>query len=139
LEKSLTWVSIELHGCYRPQLYMEGVVLMKKLIVAMSLLLSTVSSLAAAENCNVEMAKSQWLKMEEADIIYGGGMIKNIPTFSQESFWNQASYSARVGLVKTFVCIIAGPGKVLTKARIVNRGGKTLADWDGVEQSLDVK
>lgn len=113
---------------------------MNKSLVAATLFLSTACSLALADTCNIEDAKARWKKMEEANIIYGGGMIKNIPTFSiDEKIWSQTSYSSRIGLVKTFSCLIAGPGKALTRARVVNRGGKTLADWDGVDQSLDVK
>ncbi|MCE1008784.1 hypothetical protein [Pseudomonas monteilii] len=113
---------------------------MKKMIYASALIVSTLSSIASAQDCDLEAVKAKWKKMEEENIIYGGGVVRKIPTFSiDERFWSQTSYSDRVNLVMMFDCLLAGPGKALTKARVVNRGGKTLAEWDGVEQSLDIK
>lgn len=93
-----------------------------------------------AANCNTEEAKGRWQKLEDSKAVYGGGMIKNTPTFSvNEKAWNSASYNVRLAMVNDFACLVAGPEKRLVKARVVNKGGKLLAEWDGISGELDVK
>lgn len=99
-----------------------------------------VSVQAIAANCNTEEAKGRWQKLEDSQTVYGGGMIKNTPTFSvNERAWNSASYNVRLAIVNDFACLVAGPEKRLVKARVVNKGGNLLAEWDGISGELDVK
>jgi len=93
-----------------------------------------------AEDCDQDKAQSRWKEVEESQVVYGAGFIKNIPTFSvNETAWKKMSYNARVALVKTFECAVVGPGKAFAKVTVVERGGRKLADWDAVSRSLDVK
>lgn len=109
-------------------------------VIASLLLASTFSNYASAEDCNTEQSTARWQKLEDSKFVYGGGMIKNVPTFSvNEASWNNLSYNARLLVAKDFACLLAGPGKALLKARVVNKGGKLLAEWDGVSRELDIK
>lgn len=99
-----------------------------------------VSVQAIAASCNTEESKGRWQKLEDSQTVYGGGMIKNTPTFSvNERVWNSASYNVRLAIVNDFACLVAGPEKRLVRARVVNKGGKLLAEWDGISGELDVK
>lgn len=104
-------------------------------IGAASLFIST-----AALACNVEEAEKKWVEAEKAGIILGVAMIQGVPSVAIDlPTWNQLGYQTRTGMMKNYQCLIAGPNNVLRKAHVINKGGKILAVWNGVSESLDIK
>jgi len=106
--------------------------------VAATALLGTQASLA--DDCDIDAAKAKWQKAADNKIVFGAGMIRGLPSFAvDEGLWGGASYDARIGMVRTFECIVSGPDKMLTKVQVVNRGGETLAVWDNIAEEFDFK
>lgn len=94
----------------------------------------------ASDMCDQRDANEKWRKAETAGIILGMGMMNDIPTISiDESAWDGASLNTRTGLITTFECLVAGPGKALRSIQVVNRGGRLLATYDGIRKSIDVR
>ena len=103
-------------------------------------LLTTSALPALADDCDIEAAKVRWQKAVDNGIVFGAGMIRDIPSFSvDERLWGGAGYNSRVGMVRTFECIVSGPDKMLTKVQVVNQGGETLAVWDNIAEEFDFK
>lgn len=91
-----------------------------------------------AEDCNRDEAMAKWEKAEAHNIILGAGVVNNTMSFQvDEGVWESAELDARLGMVKAFECIIAGPGNILTEAHVLNKGGEVLAVWDGLFEELD--
>lgn len=110
-----------------------------KLIKIAAISMMTFASTAAMA-CDPVDAEERWLAGEEAGLTLGVGTVQDAPSFAVDtSVWNQADYNTRLGMVKTFECLIAGPDSVLGKAHVITPGGKILAVWDGVSQDLEIR
>lgn len=98
------------------------------------------TAFAASADCDPDKAEERWQAGQEAGIILGVSKVGGAPSFAvHAATWQQADYSTRTGMAKTFECLIAGEGNVLRKAHVINKGGKVLAVWDGVAQELDIR
>ena len=108
----------------------------------MAIIAAAVSMAAssAALGCDQADAEARWAKAEEGGVILGVGMVNDVPSaFVDERTWRVSDLNVRTGIAETFECLIAGPGKSLAKAHILNKGGRVLAVWDGIDDSLEIK
>jgi len=85
---------------------------------------------------NYEICKSKWSEAESESIVSAMGIINSTPTFSiDRRVWNLMDYNTRSGMMDVFVCAVAGPGKSLSRAQVVDTGGLVLGklDWGTFE------
>lgn len=112
---------------------------MKVLITASALMIGLAFA-SAAMACDQEEAEQKWLEGEEAGITLGVGTVQGAPSFAVDvPTWSQLDYNIRVNMMKTFECVVAGPGNILGKAQVITPGGKILAVWDGIDQELEIR
>jgi hypothetical protein len=87
--------------------------------LAVALLPFTVSA-QEQEECT-----DRWLEAERNGIILGTAMMDGTPTFGVlRSVWDEVDYNVRAGMMETFICAMAGPGKTLTIAQIIDEKGR---------------
>jgi hypothetical protein len=112
--------------------------MIKRTAAAMGAALLMASGAAMA--CDQDEALAKWEQGEEHGFILGVGEVGGAMAFAvDEAVWAGIDYDIRHNMAKTFECLVVGPGMVLGKAHVVNRGGRILAVWDGVSQQLDIK
>ena len=75
--------------------------------------------------------EASWLRAEKGGIILGVATINGVPTFGVDrATWDASPYNVRSGMMNTFICVMAGPGKSLSVARISDGKGIKFAEWN---------
>jgi len=94
---------------------------------------------AQASECDKADAIDRLQQAEQAGLMLGYKMDQGKPTlYVDRATWNQLNITTRTGMARTFQCAALGEGQVLKKLFIADKGGLTLAEWDGIKGSLNV-
>lgn len=93
-----------------------------------------------ANACNQQDAKRRLETAMAKGVLLSTSMLNDTPTLHIErAIWTGLVLNTRAGMLATFDCAIAGPGKSLTKIVVVSETGRTLATWDGIKKKFDVR
>ncbi|WP_341204809.1 hypothetical protein [uncultured Sulfitobacter sp.] len=112
---------------------------MKYKKIALLICFVAFASPLSAETCDISVAEGKLQKAEAAGIISGVGFFNDKPTIAVErQTWDAIRLDARLGMIETLECAIAGPGNILAEVQIIDLGGLVLATFDGVDRQLQV-
>ena len=99
--------------------------------LAVALLLGSAGISYPASAQSQAECEAKWLRAEKGGIVLGIATINGIPTFGVDrGTWDASPYNVRSGMMNIFICMMAGPGKTMRVARIIDGKGIKLAEWN---------
>lgn len=94
-------------------------------LAALMMMAAPIWAAASDDDCT-----ARWLTAEEAGIVLGVATMNGMPTAGVDrDVWNSVDHNTRAGLMATFICAVAGPGKTLMEAQLIDGQGIKLATW----------